>query len=64
MCCLGTYRFFLEFISIFVPGANLTPIHTEKGMHPWWMTCRVETWLNFFLMIKNRVSMNSVNLEK
>lgn len=39
------------------------PIHTENGMHPWWITCRVDTCWFFFRSKKNNVSKNSVNLE-
>lgn len=45
------------------PGANFNPIQTEKGMQPWWMTCRVDTCSILFLNMKNSVSKNSVNFE-
>lgn len=57
-CCKRKNCFFK------VPGANFMPIQTENGIHPWWITWRVDTWLFFFLRMKNRVSRNSVNLEK
>lgn len=42
----------LGILVLSLPGANLTPNQTLIGMHPWWMTCKLDTCSFFFLKIK------------
>lgn len=38
------------------PATHLIPIHHSVNMVQWWYTWRKETWLFFFLRMKNTVS--------
>ena len=40
------------------PGTKRAPGQTERGMIPWWTTCKNETWLNFLRATKQNWKMS------
>ena len=49
-------RMFVSEDVVLIEYSYLTPDQAVRGMMPWWITWRVERWVNFFLNKKKRES--------